>query len=208
MPIDTLIAYIGIYSDVDEALEDYAAIKDLHSEEGLMDASTRLVESARRRQGRVASSRALARPAADLPVGSAGHRPRHRAFPARSAPASGWGDRRRSHPAWATYAAGMSRHDLKELGEQLDTPPADLRGQHMRPRSTGPWPMPRRRSRRPWKLTGSSREDAEDAGQGRQRSGQGRHLSQPVEASTGALEREGVGHVATLGLSARPPWGS
>lgn len=38
MPIDTLIAYIGIYTDVDGALEDYAAIKDLHTEEGLMDA--------------------------------------------------------------------------------------------------------------------------------------------------------------------------
>ena len=34
MPIDTLIAYAGVYSDVDDALADYDAIKDLHTEAG------------------------------------------------------------------------------------------------------------------------------------------------------------------------------
>ena len=38
MAIDTFIAYCGVYADAEGALADYAAIHDLHSEVGLIDA--------------------------------------------------------------------------------------------------------------------------------------------------------------------------
>ena len=38
MPIDTLIAYVGIYEDVEQAERDYQVVKDLHREAGLIDA--------------------------------------------------------------------------------------------------------------------------------------------------------------------------
>jgi uncharacterized membrane protein len=38
MAIDTLFAYIGEYDSVDDAVADYEAIKDLHTELGLIDA--------------------------------------------------------------------------------------------------------------------------------------------------------------------------
>lgn len=38
MPIDTLFVYSGIYGDVGDALADYEAIKDLHTKAGLIDA--------------------------------------------------------------------------------------------------------------------------------------------------------------------------
>ena len=34
MPIDTLIAYVGIYGDVEQAERDYQVVKDLHREPG------------------------------------------------------------------------------------------------------------------------------------------------------------------------------
>ena len=38
MAIDTFIAFVGVYDDVDDAEADYEAIKDLHTEAGLIDA--------------------------------------------------------------------------------------------------------------------------------------------------------------------------
>ena len=38
MPIDTLFVYAGIYAELKDALADYDAIKDLHTEAGLIDA--------------------------------------------------------------------------------------------------------------------------------------------------------------------------
>lgn len=38
MAIDTYFAFIGAYSDVDDALADYDAVKSLHTEAGLIDA--------------------------------------------------------------------------------------------------------------------------------------------------------------------------
>jgi uncharacterized membrane protein len=127
MPIDTLIAYIGIYADVDDALTDYGAIKDLHSEEGLMDAFDAAVierkddgkvkiakkhETPTRAGGVVGGGLGLATglvialfPAAAIGTGLVA-----------GATAGG-----AALGAWAGHAAaGMSRHDLKELGEQLD----------------------------------------------------------------------------------------
>ena len=38
MPIDTLIAYVGVYDDVADAEADYQLVKDLHTEADLIDA--------------------------------------------------------------------------------------------------------------------------------------------------------------------------
>ena len=38
MPVDTFIAYVGVYADEETADADYEAVKDLHTEAGLMDA--------------------------------------------------------------------------------------------------------------------------------------------------------------------------
>ena len=38
MAIDTFFAFMGVYDDVDDALADYAGIKELHSDAGLIDA--------------------------------------------------------------------------------------------------------------------------------------------------------------------------
>ena len=38
MAIDTFMVFAGVYGDVDDAVADYEAIKDLHTEAGLIDA--------------------------------------------------------------------------------------------------------------------------------------------------------------------------
>jgi uncharacterized membrane protein len=38
MAVDTFIAYVGVYSSLDDAESDYEFIKDLHTEAGLIDA--------------------------------------------------------------------------------------------------------------------------------------------------------------------------
>src|SRR6516162_3853441 len=38
MSIDTLFVYCGVYTETDDALADYEAVKDLHTEAGLIDA--------------------------------------------------------------------------------------------------------------------------------------------------------------------------
>ena len=38
MPIDTFMAYVGVYGDVADAEADYDVIKALHVEAGLIDA--------------------------------------------------------------------------------------------------------------------------------------------------------------------------
>src|SRR5262245_18284266 len=37
-PIDTFVTYVGVYDSTDDADEDYEAIKDIHTELGLIDA--------------------------------------------------------------------------------------------------------------------------------------------------------------------------
>ena len=38
MPVDTFFAYLGVYADLEDAKTDYEAVKDLHTELGLIDA--------------------------------------------------------------------------------------------------------------------------------------------------------------------------
>ena len=46
MPIDTLIAYVGVYANVEDAERDYQLVKDLHRESGLIDAYDAAVDRA------------------------------------------------------------------------------------------------------------------------------------------------------------------
>src|ERR671912_371735 len=50
MPIDTLLVYVGVYSDVADAEADYQLVKDLHTEADLVDAYDAAVLE--RREGR------------------------------------------------------------------------------------------------------------------------------------------------------------
>ena len=77
MAIDTFVVFVGVYADVEDAEADYQAVKELHTEAGLLDAYDAAV-IVHREDGK-------------------GH-----------------------------AAAGMSRHDLHELGEQLDEGQAGL----------------------------------------------------------------------------------
>jgi uncharacterized membrane protein len=127
MPIDTLIAYIGIYADVEDAMTDYDAIKDLHTEAGLMDAFDAAVIE-RKDDGKVKIAKKHETPtrAGGVVGGGLGLATGLviALFPAAAigtgllAGATAGGA---ALGAWAGHAAaGMSRHDLKELGEQLD----------------------------------------------------------------------------------------
>jgi uncharacterized membrane protein len=133
MAIDTFFAYIGVYDDAADALTDYEAIKDLHTELDLIDAFDAAVIE-RRDDGKVkivkkhetptrvggvlgggvglATGLVLALfPAAAIGTGLlAGTTAGGAAFGAVAGHA----------------AAGMRRSDLKELGEALDAGQAGL----------------------------------------------------------------------------------
>lgn len=131
--IDTLFIYGGIYADVDGALADYDAVKDLHTKAGLLDAYDAAVIE-RRDGGRVKIVKKHETPtrvggvlgggiglATGLVVVL---------FPAA---AIGGGLLLGTTAGGALLgsiaghaAAGMSRNDLKELGEHLDAGQAGL----------------------------------------------------------------------------------
>jgi uncharacterized membrane protein len=131
--IDTLIAYVGVYGSVEDAEADYQLVKDLHVEAGLIDGydaavierrdggKTKIVkkhETPTRVGGVLGGGVGLA---TGLVVAL---------FPFA---AIGGGLLATTTAGGAILgavaghaAAGMSRHDLKELGEQLDTGEAGL----------------------------------------------------------------------------------
>jgi uncharacterized membrane protein len=133
MPIDTLIAYVGVYDDVAQAEADYDAVKALHTDAGLIDAydaavierrdggKTKIVkkhETPTRAGGVLGGGMGLA---TGLVVAL---------FPFA---AVGGGLLLGTTAGGAILgavaghaAAGMSRHDLKELGEHLDAGQAGL----------------------------------------------------------------------------------
>ena len=133
MAADTFIVYAGIYSEVDGALADYAAVKDLHTDANLIDAYDAAVIE-RRADGKVKIVKKHETPtrvggvlgggiglATGLVVAL---------FPAALigggllAATSGGGALLGAVAGHA--AAGMSRKDLKELGEELDAGQAGL----------------------------------------------------------------------------------
>ena len=113
MPFDTFMAYVGVYDNVAAAEADYDTVKALHVEAGLIDAydaavierrdggKTKIVkkhETPTRVGGVLGGGLLAATTAGGAVLGSvAGH-----------------------------AAAGMSRSDLKELGEHLDAGQAGL----------------------------------------------------------------------------------
>jgi uncharacterized membrane protein len=133
MAIDTFIAYVGVYASKDDAVDDYEAIKDLHTELGLIDAYDAAVVE-RRADGKVKIVKKHETPtrvggvlgggiglATGLVIAI---------FPAAAIGAgllvgtTAGGAILGSVAGHA--AAGMSRGDLKDLGEQLDAGDAGL----------------------------------------------------------------------------------
>ena len=133
MAFDTFFAYVGVYSQVSDAEADYEAIKDLHTEAGLIDAydaavierrpngKTKIVkkhETPTRVGGVLGGGMGLATGLVVV------------LFPFA---AVGGGLLAGTTAGGAILgavaghaAAGMSRHDLKELGEHLDEGTAGL----------------------------------------------------------------------------------
>ena len=133
MAVDTFIAYVGVYDDVSDADADYQLVKDLHTKENLIDSYDAAVIE-RRADGKVKITKKHETPtrvggvlgggvglATGLVVVL---------FPFA---AIGGGLLLATTAGGAVLgsvaghaAAGMSRHDLKELGEHLDTGQAGL----------------------------------------------------------------------------------
>jgi uncharacterized membrane protein len=131
--MDTFMVYVGVYSDVDDAKADYQAVHDLHVKDGLIDAYDAAVIE-RKDNGKV---KIVEKHETPTRVGGVGGGTVGLAtglvialFPAAAigggllAATTGTGA---ALGAWAGHAAaGMSRSDLKELGEQLDAGQAGL----------------------------------------------------------------------------------
>jgi uncharacterized membrane protein len=133
MAVDTFMAYVGVYPSIDDAEADYQLVKDLHTEAGLIDAYDAAVIQ-RRADGKVRIAKKHETPtrvggvlgggvglATGLVVAL---------FPFA---AIGGGLLAATTAGGAVLgavaghaAAGMSRHDLKELGEHLDAGQAGL----------------------------------------------------------------------------------
>src|SRR6187401_2766542 len=133
MAVDTFFAYSGVYSNLEDALADYDAVHDLHTEVGLIDAYDAAVLE-RKSDGKVKIVKKHETPtrvggvlgggvglATGLVIAL---------FPAAAigggllAATTGGGAVLGAVAGHA--AAGMSRKDLKELGEQLDAGTAGL----------------------------------------------------------------------------------
>jgi uncharacterized membrane protein len=133
MAADTFIVYAGVYDDVEDALGDYDAVKDLHVELGLIDAYDAAVVE-RRADGKVKIRKKHETPtrAGGVLGGGVGLATGLvvALFPAAAigggllAATTGGGALLGSLAGHA--AGGMSRHDLKELGEELDAGQAGL----------------------------------------------------------------------------------
>jgi uncharacterized membrane protein len=133
MAASTFMAYVGVYADVDGAKADYQAVHDLHVDLGLIDAYDAAVIE-RKDNGKVKIVKKHETPTRVGGVGGAGIGLATglvmALFPAAAigggllAATTGGGA---ALGAWAGHAAaGMSRKDLKELGEQLDAGQAGL----------------------------------------------------------------------------------
>jgi uncharacterized membrane protein len=133
MAVDTFLAYVGVYDNPADADTDYEAIKDLHSKEGLIDAYDAAV-IVHRADGKVKITRKHETPTRAGGVLGAGAGLATglvlALFPIAAigggllAVATGGGAVLGAVAGHA--AAGMSRKDLKELGEHLDSGQAGL----------------------------------------------------------------------------------
>ncbi len=133
MPIDTFFAYCGVYANVDDALADYDAVHALHTKIGLIDAYDAAVIE-RNADGKVKIVKKHETPtrAGGVFGGGVGLATGLviALFPAAAIGgglllATGGGGAILGALA-GHAAAGMSRNDLKELGEGLDSGQAGL----------------------------------------------------------------------------------
>jgi uncharacterized membrane protein len=133
MAIDTLIAYAGIYDSVEDAEADYDLVKELHTEVGLIDAyDAAIVE--RREDGKTKIVKKHETPTRVGGVLGGGIGLATGLVVALFPFAAVGGGLLAGTTAGGAIlgavaghaAAGMSRHDLKELGEHLDKGTAGL----------------------------------------------------------------------------------
>ena len=132
MAIDTLIAFVGVYDRVEDAKADYQLVHDLHTEADLIDAWDAAVVE-RRDDGKVKIVKKHETPTRVGGVlgGGIGLAPVWSSCCSRSQPWAGGCWRATAGGAIlgalaGHAAAGMSRHDLKDLGEHLDDGTAGL----------------------------------------------------------------------------------
>jgi uncharacterized membrane protein len=133
MAVDTFIAFVGVYDNADDANADYELVKDLHTKEQLIDAYDAAVIE-HRADGKVKITKKHETPtrAGGVLGGGAGLASGLvvALFPFAAvgggllAVATGGGAVLGAVAGHA--AAGMSRKDLKELGEHLDAGQAGL----------------------------------------------------------------------------------
>ena len=133
MAMDTFMVYAGVYADVEDAKADYQAVHDLHMKDGLIDAYDAAVVE-RKENGKVKIVKKHETPTR---VGGVGGGTVGLAtglvialFPAAAIGAGLLAVTTAGGAALGAVAghaaAGMSRKDLKELGEQLDDGQAGL----------------------------------------------------------------------------------
>jgi uncharacterized membrane protein len=133
MAVDTFMAYVGVYADVAHAEADYELVKDLHTQAGLIDAYDAAVVE-RRDDGKVKIAKQHETPtrAAGLLGGGIGLATGvvvalfpFAAIGGGLLVATAGGGAALGVVA-GHVVAGMSRGDLKELGEHLDAGQAGL----------------------------------------------------------------------------------
>ena len=133
MPIDTLIAYVGVYGNVADAEADYQLVKELHTEADLIDAYDAAVIE-RRDDGKTKIVKKHETPTRVGGVLGGGVGLATGLVVALFPFAAVGGGLLLGTTAGGAIlgavaghaAAGMSRNDLKELGESLDTGQAGL----------------------------------------------------------------------------------
>jgi uncharacterized membrane protein len=133
MAVDTFMAYVGVYPSVADAEADYELVKDLHTEAGLVDAyDAALIE--RRADGKVKITKKHETPTRVGGVLGGGVGLATGLVVALFPFAAIGGGLLAATTAGGALlgavaghaAAGMSRNDLKELGERLDAGEAGL----------------------------------------------------------------------------------
>jgi uncharacterized membrane protein len=133
MAIDTLLAYVGVYGSVEGAEADYQLVKELHTEAGLIDAYDAAVIE-RRADGKTKIVKKHETPTRAGGVLGGGVGLATGLVVALFPFAAVGGGLLAGTTAGGALlgavaghaAAGMSRHDLKELGEHLDAGQAGL----------------------------------------------------------------------------------
>ena len=133
MPYDTLMVYVGVYERVEDAVADYQLVKDLHTDADLIDAYDAAVIE-RRDGGKTKIVKRHETPTRVGGVLGGGMGLATGVVVALFPFAAVGGGLLAGTTAGGAIlgavaghaAAGMSRHDLKELGEHLDTGEAGL----------------------------------------------------------------------------------